>query len=59
MDVVTQKAESELLTREILYPDGKLIARGMIALTPKGSNKEDFDLKNFPLGLLECMLNDN
>lgn len=46
-----EQSESELLTREILYPEGKLIARGMVALTPK-LNNVDFDLKNFPLGLL-------
>lgn len=51
------------MSKELLYPE-KLIARGMVLLTPNDPNKE-FDRVNFPLGLMksgdlsELLLNDD
>lgn len=41
------------MSKEILYPDGKLLARGVVMLTPNQGSK-DFDKVNFPMGLLKA-----
>jgi hypothetical protein len=41
------------MSKEILYPDGKLLARGMVMLTPNQGQIE-FDKTNFPFGLMKA-----
>ena len=39
-----EKAEQELMSKELLYPDGRLIGRGIIKLNPEGTSAQ---LKTF------------
>lgn len=45
--------EQALMTKELLYPEGKVISRGIVYLTPKKNNIE-FDKINFPYGLMRA-----
>lgn len=47
-----EAAESELQSKELLYPEGKLIGRGIVKLIPPG------DVKLFPYGLVDPLLFD-
>ena len=46
----SQKKEEELMSKELLYPDGHLIGRGIVTLTPL-KNGVAFDRLNFPYGV--------
>lgn len=48
---VTEDAENQALIRQLTYPEGKLIARGIISLSAEGSGA---DPRTFPSGLLKA-----
>jgi hypothetical protein len=50
---VVRKAEEDLMSREILYKPGKLVARGVTSLTTDG-----LDPREFPLGLSSAAMID-
>jgi hypothetical protein len=47
--VAIEQAEQDLQTKELLYPEGKLIGRGVVKLIP-----ESGDPKLFPYGLSDA-----
>lgn len=49
----SQQKEEELMSKELMYPEGRLIARGIVSLTPS-QNPNNFDKANFPYGLLRA-----
>ena len=56
-----EKEEADLMTKELLYPDGKLIARGVVRLVPDAESAGDLKAfkTSFPYGYPDAVALDS